>query len=87
MSDLPVLTAEEQRVLGVLLEKEVTVPASYPMTVNAVRTGCNQSSSREPVTDYDERVVHETLRTLKQGELWRVELALPEMQPLQKRAP
>ncbi|WP_134765918.1 DUF480 domain-containing protein [Nocardioides sp. 1609] len=69
MSDLPVLTAEEQRVLGVLLEKEVTVPASYPMTVNAVRTGCNQSSSREPVTDYDERVVHETLRTLKQGEL------------------
>ncbi|WP_137295238.1 DUF480 domain-containing protein [Nocardioides dongxiaopingii] len=69
MSDLPVLTAEEQRVLGVLLEKEVTVPASYPMTVNAVRTGCNQSSSREPVTDHDERVVHEALRTLKQAEL------------------
>ncbi len=69
VSDLPVLTAEEQRVLGVLLEKEVTVPASYPMTVNAVRTGCNQSSSREPVTDYDEQVVHETLRALKQREL------------------
>lgn len=72
MSDLPVLTAEEQRVLGSLLEKEVTVPASYPMTVNSVRTACNQSSSREPVVDYDERVVHETLRALKQRELTAV---------------
>ena len=67
--DLPVLTPEQQRVIGVLLEKEVTVPASYPMTVNSVRTGCNQSSSREPVTDYDERLVHETLRELKQVDL------------------
>ncbi|MGA8258161.1 MAG: DUF480 domain-containing protein, partial [Nocardioides sp.] len=66
MTDLPVLTAEEQRVLGSLLEKEVTVPASYPMSVNAVRTACNQTSSREPVTDYDERLVHETLRALKE---------------------
>ncbi|MEO9323708.1 DUF480 domain-containing protein [Nocardioides sp. C4-1] len=72
MSELPVLTAEEQRVLGSLLEKEVTVPASYPMTVNSVRTACNQSSSREPVVDYDERVVHETLRALKQRELTAV---------------
>lgn len=67
--DRPVLTATEQRVLGVLLEKEVTVPASYPMTVAAVRTGANQSSSREPVVDYDERTVHETLRELKQRDL------------------
>ena len=37
-----------------LLEKQVTVPATYPMTLAAVRTGCNQSSSREPVVDYDE---------------------------------
>ncbi len=69
LPELPELSAEEQRVLGVLLEKEVTVPASYPMTVPAVRTGCNQSSNREPVTDYDERVVHETLRALKQRDL------------------
>lgn len=67
--DVPVLTAEEQRVLGSLLEKEVTVPASCPMTVNAVRTACNQSSSREPVVDYDEDVVHHTLRDLKQRDL------------------
>lgn len=69
MSDLPVLTAEEQRVLGSLLEKEVTVPASYPMTVNSVRTACNQSSSREPVVDYDENLVTHTLRELKQRDL------------------
>ncbi|WP_246081639.1 DUF480 domain-containing protein [Nocardioides litoris] len=68
-STLPVLSAEEQRVLGSLLEKEVTVPASYPMTVNSIRTACNQSSSREPVVDYDERTVHEVLRELKNREL------------------
>ncbi|TQK69157.1 DUF480 domain-containing protein [Nocardioides sp. SLBN-35] len=69
MSDLPVLTAEERRVLGSLLEKEVTVPASYPMTVGAVRTACNQQSSREPVVEYDDELVHRTLRELKQRDL------------------
>ena len=72
MPELPVLDATEQRVLGALLEKEVTVPGSYPMTVTAVRTACNQTSSREPVTDHDERVVHEVLRALKQRDLVRV---------------
>ncbi|MCY7395718.1 MAG: DUF480 domain-containing protein [Nocardioides sp.] len=67
--ELPVLDATEQRVLGCLLEKEVTVPGSYPMTVNSIRLGCNQTSSREPVVDYDDRVVHETLRGLKQQDL------------------
>jgi uncharacterized protein len=56
-------------VLGSLLEKEITVPASYPMSVNAVRTACNQSSSREPIVDYDEEVVHQTLRSLKDKDL------------------
>jgi uncharacterized protein YceH (UPF0502 family) len=69
VSELPVLSAEEQRVLGSLLEKEVTVPASYPMTVTAVRTACNQQSSREPVVDYDDDLVHHTLRELKQRDL------------------
>ncbi len=67
--DLPVLDAAEQRVLGSLLEKEITVPASYPMSVNSVRTACNQSSSREPVVDYDEELVHQTLRALKEKDL------------------
>jgi uncharacterized protein len=67
--DLPVLDAAEQRVLGSLLEKEITVPASYPMSINAVRTACNQTSSREPVVDYDDDLVHRTLRALKDKEL------------------
>jgi uncharacterized protein YceH (UPF0502 family) len=69
VADLPILDAAEQRVLGSLLEKEVTVPASYPMSINSVRTACNQSSSREPVVDYDEDLVQQTLRALKDKEL------------------
>jgi uncharacterized protein len=67
--DAPVLDAAEQRVLGSLLEKEITVPASYPMSINSVRAACNQTSSREPVVDYDEEHVHRTLRALKDKEL------------------
>ncbi len=63
------LDATEQRVLGSLLEKEITVPGSYPMTLNAVRLACNQSSSRDPVVDYDDEVVQATLRSLKDKEL------------------
>jgi len=69
---LPELDAEEQRILGVLLEKQVTVPASYPMTLAAVRTGCNQTSSREPVVDYDEPAVETVLRRLKDRQLVRI---------------
>jgi len=69
VTDVPVLDAAERRVLGSLLEKEITVPASYPMSINAVRAACNQTSSREPVVDYDEELVHRTLRALKDKEL------------------
>jgi uncharacterized protein YceH (UPF0502 family) len=69
VADLPVLDAAEQRVLGSLLEKEITVPASYPMSLNAVRVACNQTSSREPVVDYDDEQVHRTLRALKDKDL------------------
>ncbi len=69
---LPELDAEEQRILGVLLEKQVTVPATYPMTLASVRTGCNQSSSRDPVVEYDEPTVEATLRRLKDRQLVRV---------------
>jgi uncharacterized protein YceH (UPF0502 family) len=69
VAGVPVLDAAEQRVLGSLLEKEITVPASYPMSVNAVRVACNQTSSREPVVDYDEELVHRTLRALKDKDL------------------
>ena len=63
---LPILTAEEQRVLGCLLEKEITVPDTYPLTLNALRGACNQKNSREPVVEYDERTVQDALRSLKE---------------------
>jgi len=69
---LPILTAEEQRVLGCLLEKEVTVPDTYPLTLSALRTACNQKNSREPVVEYDERTVQDALRALKDRGLVRV---------------
>lgn len=62
---LPTLSPEEQRVLGSLLEKEITVPDTYPLTLNALRTACNQKSSREPVTDYDDRTLQDAVRALK----------------------
>ena len=48
MSELPVLDAVDQRILGSLLEKQTTVPATYPLTANALRSACNQTSSRDP---------------------------------------
>jgi uncharacterized protein YceH (UPF0502 family)/2-polyprenyl-3-methyl-5-hydroxy-6-metoxy-1,4-benzoquinol methylase len=72
MTDLPVLDAAEQRVLGCLLEKQVTVPATYPLTLNSLRTACNQTSSRDPVTDLDERTVETTARALRDRGLVRI---------------
>ena len=72
MTDLPVLDAEEQRVLGSLLEKQVTVPATYPLTLNALRTACNQSNSRDPVVAYDEQTVEQAGRRLKDRGLLRI---------------
>jgi uncharacterized protein len=72
VGDLPELDAEEQRVLGSLLEKQVTVPSSYPLSLNSLRTACNQTSSREPVVEYDERTVEQTARRLKDRGLLRI---------------
>lgn len=57
MPDLPVLDPVEQRVLGALLEKQRTVPDSYPLSLNGLRTACNQSTSRDPVVAYDEATI------------------------------
>jgi uncharacterized protein YceH (UPF0502 family)/SAM-dependent methyltransferase len=76
MPDVPSATvdldATEQRVLGSLLEKQRTVPAGYPLSLNSLRIACNQTNSREPVADYDEATVHDCLRRLRQRELVRV---------------
>ena len=66
------LTPLEARVLAVLVEKESTVPDSYPLSANALRTACNQTSSRDPVTDHDERLVETTARGLKDRGLVRI---------------
>jgi uncharacterized protein YceH (UPF0502 family) len=59
----------EIRVLGVLAEKEALTPDNYPLSLNAVMNGCNQLSSREPVLQMSEDVVHDTLQRLMQRKL------------------
>ena len=65
MSELVVLDAVEQRILGVLLEKEKTVPDYYPMTVNAIMTACNQKSARNPLMNLDEEIVKVGIDSLR----------------------
>ena len=56
--------AIELRVLGCLLEKQRTTPDQYPLTLNALRLACNQSTNRDPIVEYDEREIHEALQRL-----------------------
>lgn len=58
------LTATEARVIGCLLEKQVTTPEQYPLSVNGVVTACNQKTNREPVMNLSEHEVQEQLDTL-----------------------
>lgn len=67
-----VLDATDQRILGSLLEKQRTVPGSYPLTLNSLRLACNQTSGRDPVTDYDDATLTAALRSLKERGLVRV---------------
>lgn len=63
------LDITEQRVLGVLMEKALNLPQYYPMTVNAIVTGCNQKQNRDPVMDLDEGTVWDTLERLRSKNL------------------
>jgi uncharacterized protein YceH (UPF0502 family) len=65
------LTEEQVRVLGCLVEKEATVPDTYPMTLNALRSACNQSSNRDPVVRFDEVTVQRALDGLKERRVVR----------------
>jgi uncharacterized protein YceH (UPF0502 family) len=69
--ELPLLDPVERRVLGALLEKQRTVPDSYPLSLNGLRTACNQSTSRDPVVAYDEATVLDALNRLRDRELVR----------------
>src|SRR5580692_9400636 len=59
------LGAEEMRVLACLAEKQLTTPAQYPLTLNALTLACNQTTSRVPVVSYDERTVEATVTRAK----------------------
>ncbi len=59
------LSPDEARVLACLIEKEAAVPDSYPLTLNALRLACNQTTNREPIVAYDDRTVEAVLLSLK----------------------
>jgi uncharacterized protein YceH (UPF0502 family) len=59
------LTKGQRRVLGVLVEKAITTPDQYPLTLKALTAGCNQKSNRDPVTNYNEETVEQYLDELR----------------------
>jgi len=59
----------ETRVLGSLIEKEITTPDYYPLSLNALVNACNQKSNRDPVLNLDEAAVRQALRTLEDKKL------------------
>ncbi len=59
----------EIRVLGALIEKDITTPEYYPLTVNSLQNACNQKSNRDPVVQYDEQTVVQALELLKTKQL------------------
>lgn len=63
------LSPEAVRVLGVLIEKELSTPEYYPMTLNALANGCNQKSNRHPVVEYGEFQIREYLDELQRHRL------------------
>jgi hypothetical protein len=58
------VSAVEIRILGSLVEKQRTTPDAYPLTLNALRAACNQSTSRDPVVSYDDPMLREALERL-----------------------
>jgi uncharacterized protein len=63
------LTPTEARIIGCLIEKAITTPDQYPLSVNALTNACNQKSNRDPVLDLSERTVQETLDGLSRKHL------------------
>src|SRR5512142_3363437 len=66
------LDATEVRVLGSLIEKQRTTPDQYPLSLNALRLACNQSTNRDPVTHYDEQTVRDAAQRLSKYGLTRL---------------
>jgi hypothetical protein len=71
-----ILNNEESRVLGCLIEKEMTTPDLYPLTLNALINACNQKTNRDPVVSYDEETVLQALEQLISKDLvWESRLS------------
>lgn len=66
------LSSSEARVLGCLLEKQRTTPDVYPLSLNALRLACNQSTNRDPVVDYDEALIRDALHRLERRGIVRL---------------
>src|SRR3954466_4653235 len=66
------LTVVEVRVLGSLIEKGITTPYYYPLSLNALTNACNQSSNRNPVVHFDEETIERATETLRQKNLVHV---------------
>ena len=80
------LTDEEARVLGSLVEKSLTTPEYYPLSLNALKNACNQKSSREPVVDYDDARVARALEGLRDKHfVWFVDSADSRVQKYRHR--
>jgi uncharacterized protein YceH (UPF0502 family) len=69
MSTVPVLSDIECRVLGALIEKDITTPDYYPLSLNALVNACNQKNNRDPVMNLDESAVRDALHSLQEKRL------------------
>src|SRR5689334_23752637 len=69
MSELPLLSDVECRVLGALIEKDITTPDYYPLSLNALVNACNQKNNRDPVMSLDENTVRDSLYSLQEKRL------------------
>jgi uncharacterized protein len=66
---LHILSPVETRIVGCLMEKERTTPENYPLSLNSLALACNQSTNRDPIVSYDEKLIEETLWDLREKKL------------------
>lgn len=68
----PTLSPIDVRILGALIEKELSTPDYYPLSLNALTTACNQTSNRDPITHYDEDAIARAIEGLRKRSLVRL---------------
>jgi uncharacterized protein YceH (UPF0502 family) len=74
---MPLLNPTEVRVLGSLIEKQITTPEYYPLTLNSLTAACNQKNNRNPITSLTESEVEDALYTLREKNLATFFTAVP----------